>query len=125
MRDRCNNAKHIKFEGYGARGINVCERWAKFENFLLDMGRKPRPDLTLERLDNNGSYDPTNCVWASKKEQARNKRNTVEVTYQGKKMRLVELVGALGLSRATVYGRLKIGWPLDVAIALPIRDYKK
>ena len=74
MRRRCE-PRHAKFQDWGARGIKVCARWQKFRNFLADMGEKPE-GLTLERRDNNGDYKPSNCYWATVKEQARNRRTT-------------------------------------------------
>jgi hypothetical protein len=119
MRKRCLNPNHKKYAIYGGRGITVCERWSDFKNFMLDMGRKPDPKFTIERQDVNGNYEPKNCYWISRKDQGRNKRNSVFVTYQGKRMLLLELVEELGLSRQLVYERLKLGWTLAQAIALP------
>jgi hypothetical protein len=117
--DRCTNPDSEKYAIYGARGITVCERWNEFKNFMLDMGRKPDPRFTIEREDVNGNYEPKNCRWISRKDQGRNKRNSVFVTYQGRKLLLIDLVEELGLSRQLVYERLKLGWTLAQAIALP------
>jgi hypothetical protein len=124
MRARCLDPTHKKYEHYGARGITICERWDSFQNFMLDMGRKPDPKFTIEREDVNGNYEPKNCKWISRKDQGRNKRNSVFVTYNGRKMLLIDLVEELGLSRSAVYGRLQGGWTLAQAIALPVRPGK-
>ena len=120
MRARCADPKHKKYPAYGGRGITVCERWADFKNFMLDMGRKPEPKFTIEREDVNGNYEPKNCKWISRKDQGRNKRNSVFVTYEGRRILLLDLVEELGLSRNIVYQRLKLGWTLAQAIALPL-----
>lgn len=74
MHQRCSNLKNRSYHNYGERGIKVCKRWAKFENFIADMGVRPFEGATLERTNNDKGYSPSNCVWATRKEQSQNSR---------------------------------------------------
>ena len=75
MRQRCNNPSDAAFKYYGGRGIRVCERWGDFRNFLADMGSRPK-GLWLDRINNDGDYEPSNCKWSTPKEQANNRRSS-------------------------------------------------
>ena len=77
MRQRCRNPKHAKYRLYGARGITICPEWETFEQFIKDMGLKPSPELSLDRIDNNGNYEPSNCRWATSSQQNRNRREVI------------------------------------------------
>jgi hypothetical protein len=74
MKRRCNNPNDPKYPSHGARGITVCERWLKFENFFADMGEAPGREYSLDRINNDGNYEPSNCRWATPKEQSNNRR---------------------------------------------------
>lgn len=74
MKQRCTNRKNKKYKDYGARGIKVCKRWEKFENFFKDMGKSPSPKHSIDRINNDDNYTPSNCRWATAKQQANNRR---------------------------------------------------
>lgn len=120
MLARCFNPKTKGYEGYGGRGITVCERWRfSFENFLADMGKRPSAVHSIDRVDNNGNYEPTNCQWRTEKEQQNNKRDCRYITYQGQTKTLTEWSEHYGFKRGVIAGRLALGWTLEQAFSLP------
>lgn len=119
MKARCENPNDPSFDNYGGRGISVCARWSdSYVAFLRDMGRRP-PRYSLDRIDNDGDYEPGNCRWADNYTQAQNKRNAFLVVYQGEEMCLKEACRRAGMEHryGTVIQRLKVyGWPLEKAL---------
>jgi len=119
MWDRCRNPHNNRFKNYGGRGISVCPSWASFERFLNDM--RPRPiGYTIERKDNNGNYCPENCMWASKRMQARNRRGNRLITYNGVTRCVSEWAEILGMERHVIINRLKRGWTVHQALTISI-----
>lgn len=106
---RCCNPKNERYYAYGGRGITICDRWkASFQNFYDDMG--PRPDgCSIERIDVNGNYEPSNCRWATLREQSRNTRRTIHFTHEGKTMCLTDWANHFGVSVQTAYKRYARG----------------
>jgi hypothetical protein len=114
---RCHNPSNAAYRHYGARGIHVCERWREsFENFLLDMGRRP-PEHSLGRIDNNGNYEPGNCRWATPSEQMSNRTTVRKIEWNGKIWTLTTLAKHVGVSRHTMAYRLNAGWPMIQCVA--------
>lgn len=112
MLARCENPKHPAWGRYGGRGIVVCARWAKFENFYADMEPTYRKGLTIERIDNNAGYHPQNCRWATRKAQARNTRSNHEIDTPLGKMLLVEAAEVSGIGKTTLLYRANAAWPV-------------
>lgn len=121
MKQRCNNPNNPDYHYYGERGIKVCERWTKYENFLSDMGH-PSKRLTLDRINVDGDYEPSNCRWATRKEQSRNTRATNIIEYKGIKKPLAVWADEIGMSFSNLYKRIYTrGWDIDRAMTQPER----
>ena len=113
MKQRCYNKNSKQFKNYGARGIVVCDKWkSSFDAFLNDMGDKPE-GMSIERIDVNGNYDPGNCKWASRLEQAKNKRTTHQISFDGRCMTMREWANFLGRHEATLSYRKKQGCSIE------------
>lgn len=123
MRQRCLTPGATNYKDYGGRGIKVCERWKNsFENFISDMGMPPTPKHQIERRDNNGNYEPSNCYWATRKEQANNQRSNVILTLNGESKTVAQWADKAGLVYKTFYQRLfTYGWGLQRALTEPVR----
>jgi len=113
MKSRCLYQSSDQYHNYGARGIKICDRWINsYENFLKDMGRCPL-GLTLERIDTNGNYEPSNCKWATIYEQAGNRRNNRLLTFNGRTQIMMDWVREWGIARPTLYRNLKKGRTME------------
>jgi hypothetical protein len=107
MKMRCYNPNDIGFGNYGGRGITVCDRWMNsFESFISDMGRKPSRGHSLDRIDNNGNYEPANCRWATRTEQGCNQRTNRLITIDGETHTLSEWARVRNISKEMLHGRL-------------------
>jgi hypothetical protein len=109
---------------YRGRGIKVCDRWRVFENFLSDMGRKPTPSHSLDRIDNDGSYCPENCRWATRSEQQRNTRSNRLLTYKGETRCLTEWAEVKGVRRHVLNNRVRLGWTTEQILETPVMPRK-
>ncbi len=122
MRQRCENPHNASYARYGARGIRVCERWQVFKNFLADMGPRPSRKHTIDRKNSDSGYFPENCQWSDPREQANNKSETVRLLWQGEMLTRAELARRAGIRPQVLYTRLRLGWTLEQAMTLPIRE---
>lgn len=126
MLSRCRNPNVERYPEYGGRGITVCDRWLDYKNFLADMGRRPSPSHSIERIDTDGNYEPGNCKWATRSEQARNRRpfehnggRVKLLTAMGETKRLHEWARQFGLHPGALAMRLRSGWDTETAITTP------
>jgi hypothetical protein len=121
MIHRCTNPNHQHWDAYGGRGITVSPAWHSFEAFYADMGVRP-DGFTLERIDNAKGYEPGNVRWASRLEQANNRRTNVIVTFKGQARTIAEWGRTTGLGKAAIKRRLDKGWPVERALSEPLHN---
>lgn len=125
MKQRCYNSSTNGYHNYGGRGITVCERWLKFENFLEDMGETPE-GYQIDRIDNNKGYYKENCRWVTPQEQARNRHNNHLETYNEKTQCLVLWAEEYNIPCDTLLSRLnRLNWSIKKALTTPVRIYNK
>src|SRR5437867_4496224 len=114
MLARCKNPNSASWQYYGAKGIKVC--WESFDEFLADMGPSFDGKMTIDRIDSQGNYEKQNCRWASAQEQARNKKTSRKITFNGRCQNASQWADELGLKRITLYRRLWNGWTIEKAL---------
>jgi hypothetical protein len=116
MTQRCTNSNHDSYPRYGGRGIEICERWRLFENFLADMGQPPSNEHTLDRIDGSLGYSPENCRWASSIEQANNTSRNRWLTFNGVVRTVAQWAMELGCRPQLIDQRLRRGWSVERAL---------
>jgi hypothetical protein len=122
MRDRCNNSKNKSYKNYGGRGIRISPKWNDYAAFhTWAMTNDYMSGLTIERKNNNGNYEPGNCRWATKKEQAQNFRRNRLITFNGATKTLGQWADSLFMSPDALRSRLNGGWAVEKALFTPIK----
>lgn len=117
---RCEDPKHVSFKYYGVKGVRVCDRWKSFEAFFEDMGNRPSPNHSLDRINPDGDYCPENCRWATWTQQNNNRRNNRRLTLGGITMSCAAWDRKCGFRPYTITGRLFRGWSAERAITTPL-----
>ena len=125
MKTRCFNPNLFEYKNYGKRGIKISEEWLDKENGFINfytwaIANGYRDDLTLDRIDVNGNYEPSNCRWATQKEQCNNKRTNVIIEYNGERRTIQEWCEKLNIKYSTLYPRLRRGWSIEKAFTTPV-----
>lgn len=116
MLTRCRNPNASGYHKYGARGIEVCERWSSYENFLADMGEQPE-GLTIDRINPRGNYEPENCRWLDMRGQQNNRSNNRIIECFGERLTLQQWSDRTGIERRTINARIRrLGWPVEEAL---------
>ena len=121
MKDRCLNRNRKYYKDYGGRGITICKRWMRFENFYADMGNRPA-GTTLDRIDNNKGYYKENCRWATMKEQGNNKRDNHLLTFDGKTQNISQWADSIRIKHTALRTRIWRGWGIERALTRKIQD---
>ena len=117
MKARCLNKKNPNYKNYGGRGITVCNRWMKFENFYADMGKRPK-GKSIDRINNDKGYYKENCRWATRKEQNNNTRGNHLLTYKNRTQTVTQWISEIGINHSTFYSRLRYGWLVERALKI-------
>lgn len=124
MIQRCENTKHKSYGSYGGRGITVSPIWRNsFEEFVRSVGERTSTAHSIDRINNDGNYEPGNCRWATRTEQCNNRRSSVAYTFYGKTMTLVEWSRIAQISSRTIHSRRQLGWPGKSAVWTPLRKH--
>jgi hypothetical protein len=121
MKSRCLNKNSENYYKYGAKGVSICESWMHYENFLRDMGRRPSALHSIDRIDNRGNYEPSNCRWSTPKEQAENRRSSIKITIGDETLPASRWESRMGLKPKLIAKRIWAGWNPIKAVLTPVR----
>lgn len=122
MKRRCYDAASKSYHLYGGRGVKVCDRWMNFESFCEDVSPRPSPLHKLDRIDNDGNYEPSNVRWATQADQLRNQKRNRMLTYMWQTLCLTDWAALVGMGKCTLRSRLLLlGWDLEKALTTPVR----
>lgn len=125
MKDRCSNKNKPNYHRYGGRGIKVCDIWRlSFTRFLYDMGKRPSPKHSLDRIDNDGNYEPGNCRWTTIEVQANNRGNSVKYEVFGESLTASQIAREYNISTSCLKHRLEHGWDIIRAVTTPVKVNK-
>ena len=126
MKARCYQQSHKNFSDYGGRGVKVCERWLNnAADFIADMGERPSSLHSIDRINSNGDYEPSNCRWVTQKEQMRNTRRSSTIEHEGRTMTVAAWADELGVLESTLHHRLYAGWSAKDTIEKPVRKIRR
>ena len=121
---RCEDSKEVSYKNYGGRGITVCKQWRySFETWYADMGEMPTPKHTLERINNDGNYEPSNCRWATWKEQCNNRRNNHIIEFNGQCKTIAQWSDIIGIPQGTLFARIHAGWTIEKSLTQELRRW--
>lgn len=124
MRSRCAVLSGRNYENYGGRGIAICARWRRFENFYADMGEPPE-GTSIDRIDNDKGYSPENCRWATVFEQANNRRSNIVISYNGRSQTVTQWSREFGVPYCRLRSRLALGWDIERALTAPSQERRR
>lgn len=123
MKRRCYNPRSVGYKDYGGRGVVVCDRWKSppdgYSNFIADMGYRPSENHSIDRIDNSGNYEPANCRWVLRAEQANNKRSSRMIEAFGESLTAAQWSRRFGVHGTAIVSRLKCGWSNEDAVSKP------
>ena len=125
MKQRCFNKNNQDYATYAGRGITICDRWRNsFQSFLSDMGECPQ-GMSIDRIDNDGNYEPGNCRWATQKMQMNNYSKNVYISYKGEKLHISVWAKRIGMSTETLQNRYNYGWSTERMMTQPLKKWRR